>query len=101
MAQSHITGACQHIAQSVKVELLNLRNRRDNASGGKQYWADGCRALGVYETESDGLRMKGRPTTQQQQQAVPGGVPQEEQQQPQEEDKDVEAPKPSGDTVNV
>jgi len=102
MAQSHITGACQHIAQSVKVDLLNLRNRRDNASGGKQYWADGCRALGVYETESEGLRMKGRPTTQQQQQAAAGDLPQEEQQQGQEEeDKDVGAPKPSGDTVNV
>ena len=100
MAQSHITGACQHIAQSVKVELLNLRNRRDNASGGKQYWADGCRALGVYETESEGLRMKGRPTTQHQ--AVTGGGPQEEQQQREEEEQqDSGTPKPSGDTVGV
>jgi len=58
MAQSHLTGACQHLGPQVKEELQNLRNRRDNASGGKQYWADGCRALGVYEVEGQGLKLQ-------------------------------------------
>ena len=47
---------CQQIPVQIKTELQRLRERRDNASGGKQYWADGCVALGVYETEQ-GLRL--------------------------------------------
>lgn len=31
--------------------MCNLRARRDNANGGKKYWSDGFRVLGVYETE--------------------------------------------------
>lgn len=46
---SHLCQACQHIPAHIKMELRKLRVRRDNASGGKQYWADGCRALGIYE----------------------------------------------------
>jgi hypothetical protein len=49
MAGSHLCQACQHIPTQIKMELRKLRVRRDNASGGKQYWADGCRALGIYE----------------------------------------------------
>ena len=60
MAQSHLTGSCERIPIRIKEELLVLRKRRDNASGGKQYWADGCRALGVYETEAIGLRLRQR-----------------------------------------
>jgi hypothetical protein len=55
MAGSHLCKACQQIPSEIKEEMNNLRSRRDNASGGKQYWADGCRALGLIETE-DGLR---------------------------------------------
>ena len=46
----------------IKSELQRLRDKRDNASGGKQYWADGCVAMGVYETDS-GLRMKSTSIT--------------------------------------
>ena len=56
MAGSHLCQSCQQIPAQIKAELQRLRGRRDNASGGKQYWADGCVALGVYETEQ-GLRM--------------------------------------------
>lgn len=56
MAGSHLCQACQHMPNHVKEEIRKLRDRRDNASGGKQYWADGCRALGIYETE-DGLKL--------------------------------------------
>lgn len=34
-----------------------LRDRRDTASGGKQYWADGARAMGLVET-GEGLRLR-------------------------------------------
>jgi hypothetical protein len=52
MAGSHLCQSCQHIPLSLKNELKKLRERRDNASGGKQYWADGCRALGLYEDDN-------------------------------------------------
>ena len=56
MAGSHLCQSCQQIPPQIKAELQRLRDRRDNASGGKQYWADGCVALGVYETDQ-GLRL--------------------------------------------
>jgi hypothetical protein len=43
----------------MKHQLRALRERRDTAGGGKQYWADGARAMGLQETES-GLRLKRR-----------------------------------------
>jgi hypothetical protein len=60
MALSHLITSCPKIPDKMKVELNELRQRRDNANGGKQYWADGCRALGVIETENDGLRFVNR-----------------------------------------
>jgi hypothetical protein len=56
MASSHLCQSCQQIPWHIKEEIKKLRERRDNASGGKQYWADACRALGLYETEN-GLRL--------------------------------------------
>ena len=61
MALSHLITTCPQILPKMKDELNRLRERRDNANGGKQYWADGCRALGVMETENDGLRFSHRP----------------------------------------
>eukprot|EP00547_Thalassionema_nitzschioides_P004995 CAMPEP_0194204462 /NCGR_PEP_ID=MMETSP0156-20130528/3977_1 /TAXON_ID=33649 /ORGANISM="Thalassionema nitzschioides, Strain L26-B" /LENGTH=687 /DNA_ID=CAMNT_0038930485 /DNA_START=53 /DNA_END=2116 /DNA_ORIENTATION=+ len=56
MASSHLCESCQCIDNQLKQELKTLRERRDTASGGKQYWADGARALGLVEAE-DGLRI--------------------------------------------
>jgi len=56
MASSHLADACQCIDDRLKVTLITLRQRRDTASGGKQYWADGAKIVGLYETE-DGLRL--------------------------------------------
>lgn len=64
MAGSHLCHSCQQIPPHVRSELCRLRDRRDNASGGKQYWADGCAALGVYETDGGGLRMKKQSSDQ-------------------------------------
>jgi hypothetical protein len=57
MAGSHLCNSCQQIPIHIKEELKQLRSRKDNASGGKQYWADACRALGIFETDH-GLRLK-------------------------------------------
>jgi len=57
MASSHLCESCQCIPPPLKTELRTLRDRRDTASGGKQYWADGARAMGLYETE-EGLRLR-------------------------------------------
>lgn len=58
MAGSHLCkpGVCPHLPIHIQQQLNDLRARRDNASGGKQYWADGCRALGLMETADHGLR---------------------------------------------
>ncbi|KAI2501160.1 hypothetical protein MHU86_13306 [Fragilaria crotonensis] len=56
MASSHLCESCQCIDEPLKAELRTLRERRDTASGGKQYWADGARALGLFEAD-DGLRL--------------------------------------------
>lgn len=56
MAGSHLCkGACPQLPVTIRNEVNRLRNLHDNASGGKQYWADGCRALGLTEVEGGGL----------------------------------------------
>lgn len=45
---------------NLKNELRILRERRDTASGGKQYWADAARAMGLEETGEGGLRLRRR-----------------------------------------
>ena len=55
MALSHLQQACPLVPVAMKEQLLALRKRKDQANGGKQYWADGCRALGCIETD-EGLR---------------------------------------------
>jgi hypothetical protein len=57
MASTHLTDACNIIDDELKAEMRRLRERRDTASGGKQYWADGARALGLYETDDCRIRM--------------------------------------------
>lgn len=72
MASSHLVDACPCIDERMKVQLMALRQRRDTASGGKQYWADGAKAVGLYESEG-GLRLNRQPTPQpqaQQQQSL-------------------------------
>ena len=44
-----------------KNELLTLRNFKRRAAGGKSYWGEGARVLGVIECKS-GLRFKNSTT---------------------------------------
>lgn len=55
MATIHLCQHCQRIPSTVRSELLTLRERKSSAGGGKKYWGDGARVLGVYEAD-DGLR---------------------------------------------
>jgi hypothetical protein len=57
MASGHLCYHCQHIPNDIRKELLVLRERKSSAGGGKKYWGDGVRILGVIEDES-GLRYK-------------------------------------------
>jgi hypothetical protein len=56
MARSHLSDICSQIHPGIKQRLRDLRLRRETASGGKEYWAEAGRAIGLYETE-DGLRL--------------------------------------------
>ncbi|KAG7358929.1 hypothetical protein IV203_015518 [Nitzschia inconspicua] len=57
MASGHLCSHCGHIPQGVRQELIVLRERKSSAGGGKKYWGDGVRVLGVYEDEH-GLRFR-------------------------------------------
>ena len=51
MATNHLQQHCNQIPPHVRHALGVLRERRDTASGGKQYWADACRAVGLVEVQ--------------------------------------------------
>jgi hypothetical protein len=57
MATAHISDHCQHVPDDIKTDLLKLRERKSSAGGGKKYWGDAVRVLGVLEDE-DGLRFE-------------------------------------------
>ncbi|CAB9517646.1 expressed unknown protein [Seminavis robusta] len=59
MATIHLCQHCQRIPASFRTELWALRERKSSAGGGKKYWADGAKVLGVYEAD-DGLRFENR-----------------------------------------
>lgn len=51
MALSHLNRSCSVIPPEIRQNLVELHNRRDTAGGGKQYWADCCQSLGLYDEE--------------------------------------------------
>ena len=59
MSKVHILGRCSQVPDHVKRRLLELKQVNQRASGGKDYWGDGLRALGIYE---DGRCMRFQPT---------------------------------------
>jgi hypothetical protein len=63
MATTHLSVSCSMMPEDLRRRLLELHNRRDTASGGKQYWADSCHVLGLYE-EEDGIRLNPSVMTQ-------------------------------------
>lgn len=61
LAVAHLGEHCQNVPDDVRSNLATLRERKSSAGGGKRYWADGVRVLGVYE-DRDGLRFENRLT---------------------------------------
>ncbi|CAJ1957883.1 unnamed protein product [Cylindrotheca closterium] len=57
MASGHLCSFCNQIPSALRNELMILREKKSSAGGGKKYWADGVRVLGVIEDEH-GLRFK-------------------------------------------
>ena len=57
MAKNHLCKHCRYIPADVRQSLSGLRECKRRAAGGKKYWAEGAKVLGVYQCE-DGLRFK-------------------------------------------
>lgn len=55
LASGHLCNHCRNIPSSIRDELLQLSERKSFAGGGKKYWAEGVRSIGVFEDEN-GLR---------------------------------------------
>jgi len=51
----HLAENCEHCPGEVRQKILLLRERKSPAGGGKHYWAEGVRCLGVTE-DQNGLR---------------------------------------------
>ena len=51
IASVHLAEYCQHIPPQVRSELSKLRESKSAALGGKKYWADAGRAMGLVEID--------------------------------------------------
>jgi hypothetical protein len=51
MSKVHLCDRCHKIPEDLKKKLTVLQKacKGNRASGGKEYWAEGLRVLGVYE----------------------------------------------------
>lgn len=49
MSKLHFLKACKMIPESTKSQLKSLQSVSSRASGGKEYWAEGLRVLGIVE----------------------------------------------------
>ena len=61
MAKNHLCKHCRLIPPDVKTQLLGLRDCKRRAAGGKTYWAEGAKVLGVTQTPH-GLRFRNSTT---------------------------------------
>jgi hypothetical protein len=55
MAAFHLASLCTHVPPQVRNEIVSLRENRSSSGHGKQYWADGLKALGVIEDKERGI----------------------------------------------
>lgn len=56
MASMHLCVQCTYVPDEVREHLVRSKDRKSSAGGGKQYWADGARELGIVEHDETGLR---------------------------------------------
>ena len=57
MATTHLATACLCISEQTRGELSILHKRKDTAAGGKAFWADACRRMGMTE-DDDGIHFQ-------------------------------------------
>jgi hypothetical protein len=55
LSSFHLCGNCPQVPKEIRNRILVLRERKSPAGGGKRYWAEGVRCLGVYEDHQGGL----------------------------------------------
>ena len=55
MTVGHLCKHCTMIPNEIRERLLFLKDQKSSDGGGKRYWANGVRSLGVVETPSGGL----------------------------------------------
>jgi hypothetical protein len=55
MASGHLCEHCPHVPAPLRRQLLILRERKSSAGGGKDYWAETIKALGVTEDAENGI----------------------------------------------
>ena len=86
MSKLHLIKQCHKVPLQVKNKLVHLQKSHTRASGGKEYWAEGLRVLGVIETDGM-LKFKSSPEKNQRDQvqaaAQPGANPPMQLQPPQ------------------
>jgi hypothetical protein len=56
MAAGHLCQKCEHVPEDVRQNLLYLKEKKSSAGGGRRYWSDGAKVLGIYEVQHQGLR---------------------------------------------
>ena len=55
MTVGHLCKHCTMIPEDIRERLVSLKDQKSSDGGGKRYWANGVRSLGVIETPCDGL----------------------------------------------
>jgi hypothetical protein len=62
MTKTHLMKDCAEVPRHIREDLVRLRERKkggkSHVGGGREYWAEGLRVLGVYETEDRRLRFR-------------------------------------------
>ena len=81
MSKLHLIKQCHKVSVNIKNKLVHLQKSHTRASGGKEYWAEGLRVLGVVEI--DGMLKFKSPPEKAGQRGAPGApmVNQQQQQQ--------------------
>lgn len=58
MQMNHFSSTCQLMPAHERKIMFELKDQRSSSlGGGKQYWTNAARVLGIYETENEGLRL--------------------------------------------
>ena len=60
LASSHLCNHCDQIPQELRKQLNILKERKSSAGGGKDYWSDSARIIGVHEDPVRGLYYRGK-----------------------------------------